>query len=307
MSKKIIFFLAVITIVAGFFVFMNSRDQDQASKKNDVDEADFTTVVTSFYPLAHFAQKVGGDQIKVYSITPGGVEPHDYEPTPQDIIRARSADVFIFNGAGLDSWAENLAEELERLGVEVIKMTQSVLSSEDKRNDPHIWLSPALAARQVEVIRDTLTKTDLSRADFYQKNADNYIKELERLDNEYKIGLANCARREVIVSHDAFGYLASDYGLSFYAIAGLSPENEPSAKRLADLVELVRAKKITHIFFETLVGPKLAQTIANETGANISVLNPIEGLTDENEKAGESYDSLMRDNLARLRESLSCD
>jgi zinc transport system substrate-binding protein len=261
------------------------------------------TVVGSFYPLAHFAQQVGGDKVNVVNITPAGSEPHDFEPSPRDLAAIQSAGLFLFNGLGLDSWATKIKTNLQNSGLTAIDMSK-VVDTVD--NDPHFWLNPVQAKQEVQAIVNGLTNVDVANTELYRSNADAYIAQLDQLDSDYRTGLANCRTREVVTSHAAFGYLAREYGLTAHAIAGLSPEAEPSAQQLSELATLVRERNIGYIFFETLASPKLAETLANEVGAQTLVFNPLEGLTNQEIAEGKTYISVMRENLANLRTALAC-
>ena len=273
-------------------------------------------VVASFYPLAEFAKQVGGNNVEVVNMTPPGAEPHDFEPSPQDIVNAYSSNLFIFNGSGFDPWAEKIRPELENKGVAVINMTEyfdllkgveeheeaEEKDHEAEETDPHIWLDPVLAKKEVEIIRDALKKIDPINSELYESNATQYLTQLSVLDKKYKDGLASCNLRDLVASHGAFGYLAKRYALNVVSIAGFSPEEEPSPKRMAEIADLARSKKINYIFFETLVSPKLAETIAREIGAKTLVFNPIEGLTEDELEKGANYISVMEENLNNLIE-----
>jgi len=171
--------------------------------------------------------------------------------------------------------------------------------------DPHVWLSPALAQQQVRHIQAGLSQADPAHKDDYQKNADAYIKKLEALNEKYKAELSQSKRKDFITQHAAFGYLAKEYGLTQVPIAGLSPEQEPSADVMAKVVAFAKEHQVKTIFFETLVDPKIAQTIADEIGAKTDVLNPLEGLTDEDISKGLDYISIMELNLAGLVKALN--
>lgn len=256
-------------------------------------------VAASFYPLAEFAQQIGGDNVSVATITPPGSEPHDFEPSPQDLVAIYNAKVFVFNGSGLDAWAEKIAPDLLQKGIVVVKTTEQL-------SDPHTWLDPVLAQREVNLVRDALKQVDSARAADYNQRAEAYVQQLVALDQLYREGLAHCTLHDVVASHAALSYLAKRYGLTVTSIAGLDPEAEPSAQKLGEIADLVRTKHIAYIFFETLVDPKLAQTIANETGAKTLVFNPIEGLTAKELAAGKTYLSIMQDNLVNLKLALQC-
>lgn len=261
-------------------------------------------VVASFYPLYEFSQKVAGDRAEVIRVIPEDTEPHEYEPTPRQIEEIYRADLFIFNGFGLDPWAERLQKDLESKGIHVLPMASKMgLTSND---DPHFWLDPVLAGHEVELIRDALIAIDPDGRQTYQANAAAALKELQVLDRDFKMGLQSCPTREIVVSHDAYSYLAQRYNLTLFPIAGISPEEEPSPRQLADLVQTVQQKNIKVIFFETLASPRLAETLSRETGAELLVLNPLEGRTAAEVQSGATYFSLMQKNLNEIRMALQC-
>ena len=266
-------------------------------------------VAASFYPLAHFAGQVGGERVEVINITPLSVDPHEYEPTARDMIKIHTARIFIFNGSGLDPWAERVQGELKIRGGHILNMADHFDLLRDERDvkyDPHIWLDPLLAIKEVELIRDTLIRANPEDEDYYRRNSAAYINKILMLHKRYSDDLASCKNRDIIVSHDAFGYMAVRYGFDIYPVSGLSPEEEPSPRKMAEITDLAREKKINYIFTEVLVNPKIAETIAYEVGAKILVLNPVSGLTDNDARAGKDYISLMDENLANLRMAMSC-
>lgn len=279
---------------------------------------DTIAIAASFYPLAHIAEQIGGEFVTVTQITPGGIEPHDYEPTPQDLAGLQSAKLFLFNGSGLDPWAEDVATPAEEKGIVVFEASDvmTLLPGEEHADeeeheesafDPHFWLDPLSMHTLVERVRDALISIDPAHADSYRHNAETYNETLSALDRRYREELASCTLRDVVTSHNAFTYLAKRYDLQMISVSGLSPEDEPSAKRMAQIADIAQEKGIDTIFFETLVSPKLAQTIAQEIGAKTAVLNPIEGISDEERTEGKTYVSLMEDNLRALRTALHCE
>lgn len=295
--------VAVITLLVKTGSFKHTQNNTAQSGK--------LNVVGTFYPLAHFAEQVGGDNVQVTNITPAGAEPHDYEPTPQDIVKSETANVFIMNGGGVDTWAEKLQSEMKSKGVMVVNMSENIQlmsapAGSETSLDPHIWLDPVNAQTEVGFIRDALIKADPGHKDAYVQNATAYIAQLQSLDQQYKTGLASCQLHDIVTSHAAFGYMAKRYGLNQISIAGLSPDAEPSALRLAEIAQTVKQKGIKYIFFESLVSPKLSDTIASETGAKTIAFNPLEGLTDQEIASGKTYLSVMQDNLAALRTALEC-
>lgn len=262
-------------------------------------------IVTSFYPLGEFARQVGGDLVDVSVIVPAGVEPHEYEPTPQDIASIYAADIFIANGAGIDTWATKIQSDVEIKGVKVIVMSR-VLGFDADVDDPHFWLDPLLVQQQIVGIQKALMEVDVKNQERYTQNTEMYIQKLRDLDQSYRDDLRICDNKMIMTSHNAFGYIAKRYQFETLSITGLSPESEPSTRQLADLATLARQKNMHYIFFETLVSPRLAQTLANEIGAQTLVFNPLEGLTDEEVAEGKNYIIVMEENLNNLQLAMNC-
>lgn len=272
-------------------------------------------VVATFYPLAEFARQVGGVDVVAVTATPPGVEPHDFEPTPQQVASLYRANLLLMNGGGVDAWASQLAPALSRAGVRVLEMQPLMgpLLTPAARDaaggavfDEHFWLDPKLAQKEVEAIRDALMAIDPSHAEGYRSRAASYIRALQDLDHDFARGLADCRIRSVVTSHASLGYLARAHGFQQIAITGISPEETPSAGALAAIARQVRQLGIRYIFFETLVSPALAQTLAREVGAQTLVFNPLEGLTDDELARGANYLSVMRENLTHLRTAMVC-
>ena len=245
-------------------------------------------VVASFYPIAYAAEQVGGANVEVTNLTPPGAEPHDIELTARDVGRVRDADVVLYLDSGFQPAVEDAVEGASGTVVDLLQKTES---------DPHVWLDPVLYARIVRRIGDELGAPG---------RAATLAARLEALDREFERGLAHCKRRQLVTSHAAFGYLARRYGLEQVPITGIAPETEPTPRQLEDSVERVRETGATTVFFETLVSPRVAETVARETGASTAVLNPLEGLTEGEAGRGEDYFSVMRANLAALRKALAC-
>jgi zinc transport system substrate-binding protein len=248
-------------------------------------------VAASFYPLAFAAEEIGGERVDVVNLTPPGTEPHDLEPTPSDVRELKSADLVLLLGHGFQPQLEDAAGD----GDEVVDLLDTPGLIRFQNDDPHVWLDPAryeLIARRI--------------ADELGAPSEEFVGRLKALDSDLRRGLADCARDEIVTSHDAFGYLAERYGLNQIPITGLSPEAEPSPRDLSRVVDLVRSTRATTVFSETLVSPRIAEAVASETGARTAVLNPIEGLEPSEAEGGEDYFSLMRSNLAALRDALGC-
>ena len=270
------------------------------------------SVVASFYPLAEAASRVGGNLVSVQNLTPPGVEPHDLELAPDDIEAIATADVIVYLGGGFQPAVEDaLAEAEDAVTVDVLAAvgTSPAPASEADEGltvDPHVWLDPARYEEIVRAVADSLAKADPPNEATYAANAQEYVAQIAALDEEFRAGLSDCERTTIVTSHEAFGYLADAYGLTQVGILGLSPEAEPDPRRLAELRDLVEREGVTTIFSEELVSPKVAETLANEAGVEVAVLNPIESLTDDQVQAGDDYLSLMRENLDTLKKALDC-
>lgn len=254
-------------------------------------------VVASFYPLAEVARQVGGESVEVVDLTPPGVEPHDLEVSTRDVEKLNQADVIFYLGGGFQPGVEKVTARAEGSAVDVLGAVDSVA------DDPHIWLDPVLMKQMVDATQAELTRADPAQAAGYAERADAYRRQLDQLDAEYRAGLAQCQRRVMVTSHEAFGYLARRYGLEEEAISGLSPEAEPDPRRLAELADLVRRSGATTVFTESLVSPRVAETLAREAGVVTATLDPVESLTDD--ESG-SYVTAMEANLEALRRALGC-
>jgi zinc transport system substrate-binding protein len=256
------------------------------------------TVVAAFYPLAFAAEQIGGDGIDVKNLTPPGVEPHDLELSAGDIQTVGGADVVLYLGSGFQVALEKAIDSTSADAVDLLDVVKTHEGGEEEHGvDPHVWLDPIRYAAIAERIGKELDR---------ETEADAFADRLRALDGDFRRGLSDCEHNEIVTSHAAFGYLAERYGLKQVAITGLSPEVEPTPRDLEQVVNQVRAVGATTVFFETLISPRLAQTVAREVGAQTAVLDPIEGLTEKEANAGEDYFSVMRENLAALRKALVC-
>lgn len=307
-NKKIILSLVVTSILGGLSIFWLSQDRLPESTQSGR-----IKIVASFYPLAYFASLVGGEFVSVQDLTMAGAEPHDFEPSLRELALMGDADLFIYNGASFEPWVEKwLRGEFMRphaiidMVAELITHNGALIEYQGS-TDPHVWLDPLVAIKEVEIIRDALIRIDPAHQAEYRANATHATDRLKELHGHFTEGLASCALHDVVVSHEAFNYVAQRYGFSAMSIAGISPEEEPSPKELAEIVELARAKGINFIFFETMASPKFAETIAREIGGGILVLNPLESLTPDEVQSGEDYFSLMEKNLINLRTALGCE
>ena len=287
--------LVIIILFISLFIIVVLSQSD--------DSKEGLTIVTSFYPPAEFATQIAKEKINVINITSGGIEPHDFEPSPKDLVEIQNADLFIINGNDFDAWAEELVEE--NIEINALKLSEYI-DSKLSASDPHFWLDPVHSMDLVEVISEKINEIDPKNKDFYEQNTTQYIEELDKLNKEFQTELAVCTNRKVVVSHDAFSYLADRYSIEIINISGLSPEQEPSANKLIEISKLVKENNLNYIFYETLLSPDLANTVARETGTSTLVLNPLEGLTNEEVSDGANYVSIMRSNLNNLKIAMEC-
>ncbi|HEX7788252.1 MAG TPA: zinc ABC transporter substrate-binding protein [Methylomirabilota bacterium] len=263
-------------------------------------------VVATVYPLWEFSRQVAGARAEAVALVPPGVEPHDWEPSPRDVALAQRATVFVHSGTGLDAWAERLLAGGASRPVVVDTSRGLDLIRSGGVVDPHTWLDPRLAHAQVDAIAAGLARADPAGRDTYAANARAYGARLDALDRAFSEGLRDCARREVVTAHAAFGYLTRRYGLTEVPIMGLRPETEPSPADMAALVKRARGLGVTHVFFEPLVSPRIAETLGREIGARPLPLDPVEGLAPEDVRASRGYVEVMEANLANLRTALAC-
>jgi zinc transport system substrate-binding protein len=263
-------------------------------------------VVAAFYPLQYVTAQVGGDRVKVTNLVKPGAEPHDLELQPSQVAGLRKADLVVY----LRGFQPNVDKAVDQQAAKTAfdasagqPLQDAPAGAEHEGKDAHIWLDPIRFAAVADKIAERLATLDSAHAADIRDRAAKLRGQLEALDKEYSTGLAQCQRREIVTSHAAFGYLAARYKLTQIPITGLSPEEEPTAQHLTEVADQARKYKTTTIFFETLVSPKVAETLAKEVGAKAEVLDPIEGI-----EAGSSddYVSVMRANLTRLRTALGC-
>lgn len=316
--KKALIILSVIFLFALTWIYQ----KNQMAKKIEPSKLSENKlqITTSFYPLYFFTKTIAQDRAEVINLTKTGGEPHDFEPSPRDILAIEQSQLLIVNGAFFESWLDKFSDEINQKEVKVLKAAENLatLKGEDTHEDeeeeggegetvdPHIWLDPVLAQSQVAMISQELQSVDPANAAFYEQNSKNLIQELEGLHQEFTSKLQNCQNQEIITAHAAFAYMAKRYGFEQIAIQGLNPDEDPSPAKIAELSNLAKSKNINYIFFETLLSPKIAQTIAQEIGAQTLVFNPLEGLTREEEESGQDYFTIQRENLNSLSLALDC-
>lgn len=263
------------------------------------------SAVVSHYPVQFLVERVGGDLVQVETLTSPGSEPHDLELSPQQVVDVQSAATVFY----IDGFQPAVDDAVPEAGGTVVNLAQGLPLREadpqagDGRGgtDPHVWLDPVLMGQMATTVADTLSAADPENRSTYQANAEHLASDLADLDQEWRQGTKQCEVRTMVVSHEAFGYLAAQYGFEQKGISGLSPESEPSAEAIAALVRFVEDNGVTTVYSESLVDPAVADTVAAEAGVETATLDPLEG-----PPAAGDYMSAMRDNLSTVTQGQSC-
>lgn len=288
------------------------------------DNSDDSTIKVSvtFNAMKEFVEAVGKNKVEISTMIPDGAEAHGFEPKAQDIAYLSTADIFVYNGLGMDPWAEEAAqaannEELIVVnasdGADIIvkdddnaheedgtREEQEAHADEDHgKYDPHLWLSVKGAQVEAKNIKDALITADPGSKDFYETNYNDFVSQLEGLFSEYSEKLQTAGNKNIVTGHAAFGYLCRDFGLVENSVRDLFAEGEPNAQQLAELIEYCRENKVTTVFAEEMASPAVSQTLATEVGAKVETIFTME--TSEN---GKTYVERMAENLEKIYESL---
>ena len=296
-TKAAILAIVIFIPLSGYSLWTSEQNKQTVQQVLDRHK-----ILVTFYPIYKFTKAVGGDKVDVSVIIPSGVEPHDWEPTVQDIENLKKAKIVVINGAGLESWIPKLVSANPDIVVVDSSKNISLLQKNETKSmtDPHIWLDPVLVKIQVQNIADGLIKIDPKNADYYQQNANQYKAKLDLLDNYIRTDLASCNKKDFLAFHDAFSYFSKEYGLNQNTIVGgLNPENEPTATKLEEITQKAQNLGINIVFTEEAVNPQIAKVIADEIHGKVLVLSPLE-VTNIN----DDYVEKMQNNLSNLKEAL---
>ena len=323
--KKLILFQLVLPVLFSFIGYtsyaqevsntsqtsmlgLGTTNQSQVSSVGDMDNANShkLNVVSSILPIDEFVKKIGGDRIESSLVIPAGIEPHDFDPTINQIQTIGLADVLVYNGLGIESWLTKIDPPHKIDASNGINASYS-----DRRNmtfDPHVWLDPVLAKKQVENIRDGLISIDPGNKDTYNSNAKLFLAELDELDKSIRSQLESCKKKDFISFHNSFSYFAKRYGLTQHSISGSGPEAEVTATRLAEIINVAKNLDLNVVFSEELIDPRYALVIAQEIpNGKVLVLSPIEGLTKDEQIAGIGYIDKMHEDIKNLSMGLECN
>ena len=288
-----ILFISLLVILVALFVypFYNPNNEKIDGKPQ---------VSVTIYPIYDIVKNIGGDKISLHQIIPFGSEPHSFEPTPKDVIKIANSQLFIYTGEKVDLWAEDFTH-LSPNSDKFLKLSNFVTII---NHDPHFWQSIHNMKLIAKKITERLILLDPNSQELFNHNLENYLSNLDKLDNQFKSGLEKCQLHSIIVNHDAFNYLAKDYNFTSYAVMGLSPDDKPSAKAISDIIDIVKNQNVSTLFFEELASDSVIKTIAKETGVKISSLSPLGNVAPE--QVNQGYIHLMLNNLIKLQEALHC-
>lgn len=258
------------------------------------------TVAAAFYPLEFVAQRVVGDVGTVTTVTSPGVEPHDVELSPATVREMQNADLVLYI-AGFQPAVDNAITSTGAVALDAATVVSLHAADGTSSLDPHFWLDPAVLGTYALAVGDSLARLDPAHGDAYQSHAANLAQELAALADAYSTGLSQCARRDIIVSHEAFGYLTAAFGLTQIAIAGVDPQNEPSPTKIREIRDIIASTGSTTVFTESLVNPAVADSLAADASVATAVLDPVETVVN-----GDDYFGVMNRNLDALRTALDC-
>ena len=308
--------VAVALAVIAAIVVPNQNISLQVNQQSNT--APKLKVAASFFPLYEFARNVGDDKADVFSFLPIGEEPHEWEPSIQQIEELKGTQLFIYNGAGMEAYISKFMESGEFQNMTFAKASEGIAllkadSAEDDKEilaqggmDPHVWNDPIYAEQEVTNIKRAMQKADPANAQYYEDNANVYIAKLSALDNNIKTGLSNCKKDTFISFHNAFNYFSNRYGIHDVWISGMAPEADVPPQDIQRVIQIAKGKDVKTIFSEDLVDPRLANTLASELGAQVLVLSPLEGINQTEQQEGKTYLDKWYQNLHNLRVALEC-
>lgn len=333
--KSITFNLIIISVIFSLLLLSGCDFTNIINNENDnkINYENKINVVTTLFPFNEFTKEIGKDNVNTYLLLPPGSDAHSFEPKPSDIIRIEKADIFIYTGEQMEPWVHNILEGINNKNLIIIDAS-SIIKNKIEHNhdeheeehehtdieeeysheehehdeyDPHIWLDFENDIEIINSIKEKLIKLDYENIEFYDNNSNEYIEKLKNLDELFKIKLSDCKHRKFITGgHNSFGYLTNKYNLSYISAFGLSPDSEPTPKTIKSIIDLSRENDIKHIFFEKMVNPKIAETIASEIGSDVLVLNPGHNLLKEELEENKTFIKVMEENLDNLIIGLEC-
>lgn len=317
MKKKIIIILIILLAIVALVLASRQSHRNQLNNddKMQANQEGTTKIVimTSLFPWYDLAKQIGGDKVEVSLLLPPGVEAHAFEPTPSDMLKISQANLFVYTGDYLEPWAKDLLDSLGADAPQAIALGEglALISSDGNGDnntlDPHIWLDPMIYFNVAGLLSRELASIDVSNINYYDTRLNAYRQRLDNLDADYKKTLSKCQQQEfVYAGHYTFAYLAARYGLQYEAAQGFSPDAESNPKRLTQLTDIIKHYQLSYIFAEELDNPQLAESLAQEAGVQILLLNSAHNLSKRDLRAGLTYEEMMRNNLKQLSLGLKC-
>lgn len=308
-----------IAILLVFMLFLlaacGASEEAEPNEKMDV-ENDRVKVYTTIYPLEFFTEQIGGELVEVVNIIPVGADAHTYEPTAKTLTEVANGDVFIYNGAGIEGFADALLSILQKENVQIVKAVEGLtLRPADEEHDheedghdhdhgdfdPHVWLDPILSIQIAENIKNALIEQLPNDKETLEANFLSLSEELTEIDKQFQEMIKNATKDEFLVSHAGYGYWEDRYGIKQISVTGLSPTNEPSVKHMEEIITKAKELNASYIAFEKNLPVKVAETIQKEANLQVVYLYNLESLVEENKENGENYFDLMRKNIESLQ------
>ncbi|WP_428911249.1 metal ABC transporter solute-binding protein, Zn/Mn family [Niallia sp. Krafla_26] len=332
MKKQFLLFIGFLLPIS-MFLAACGNDVDSTAK----DDAKLT-VYTTVYPLQFFTEEIGGDAVHVETIYPPGADEHTFDPSQKDMMALADSDLFFYVGLGLEGFVEKAKESLSKEDVAMVATGDSIITTEafaqqptdpehseeeiahgdhedheeetehDDHNhgdiDPHVWIDPVYAKEMAYSIKNALISEMPEKEAEFTKNYEALVKKLDALNQKFTDLVSNAKNKEIIVSHAAYGYWESRYGLEQISVSGLSTSSEPSQKDLETIIDKAKELDLNYIYFEQNVSSKITEIIQNEIGAEALVLHNLSTRTDEDIENNRDYFAIMEDNLTALEKGL---
>lgn len=315
--KKTFSFILILSSLL-FFTACSGANKESFSSNNTKDNNGKVKVMVSFNPLKELVKVIGGDKVEIKTVVPEGGEPHNFEPKIKDMERINAADVFVYNGFGMESWVDKALKTIDNKELIIVEASKKVKPLKNKEHeqgehkeeeehkghehgqyDPHTWLSLKAAIKQSEAIKDALIKADAKNKDYYEKNYENFKKDLENLYAEYKSKFDTVKEKHFVTGHAAFGYLCRDFNLEQNSVENVFAEGEPTTKKMKELVDYCKKNNIKTIFLEENVSEEVSKTLAKEVGAKVEKIYTVTNSVDN-----KGYIEIMKYNLEKIYESL---
>ncbi len=291
----------IFSIFISVFILLNISACSSKDKSTIKTSENKINVVVSFNPMKELTEAIAKDKAKITVMIPKGVEAHDFEPKPKDMAALNDCKIFIYNGLGMEPWAENALKTINNSNLITVEASKGCNLIENKKEeeikehgqyDPHLWLSLKEAKVEANNIKEALIKADSENKDFYEKNFKEFSDNLDKLQNEYENKFKEIKNRNFVTGHAAFAYLCRDFKLEQNSVEDVFAEGEATTAKMKELVDYCKENNIKTIFMEEMASPKVSETIAKEVGGKIEVINTLESEGNYIETMKENYDKI---------------